>query len=98
MAGRLVAGLIRGAFHGDEGVDDIDSGGRVAVGELCGPDRFVEGGGQEDTGAGPVTAGGTRQWGCGDQIAAGQLDARAVEEAIRHSDSDSDDDLTLMTS
>jgi len=36
MAGRVVAGLIRRAVDRAEGVDEIDSGGGVAVGEVPG--------------------------------------------------------------
>ena len=42
MAGRMVPGLIRGAFDGAEGFDEIDPGSGVADRELCGPDGFVE--------------------------------------------------------
>src|SRR5438094_486963 len=75
MTGRMVAGLIRGAFEGAEGFDEIDPGSGIAVRELCGPDGFVEDEGEEDVSG----------RGRGDQVAAGQFGAGAVEEAIRHS-------------
>src|SRR5438045_6820464 len=77
MTGRMVAGLIRGAFEGAEGFDEIDPGSGIAVRELCGPDGFVEDEGEEDVSG----------RGRGDQVAAGQFGAGAVEEAIRHSGS-----------
>src|SRR5437763_3233259 len=78
MAGRVVAGLIRGALDRAERIDNVDSRRGVALGELCGPDGFieVEGEGEQDVS-------GTRQR--REHVAGSQLGAGAMEEAIRHS-------------